>query len=131
MSRAPVGRASCLGGHQRVVTVSLDGELTSCAESRSIACTRLVGVGSDVVVRVGLLALLTTFVVSAATIAAFAGVCPMLLLLLLLTLTREIPRGSALLLRSSMLEDIFGALVRSHFKSAGLLLVLQLVVQRL
>jgi hypothetical protein len=78
-----------------------------------------------------LLALLTTFVVSAATIAAFAGVCPMLLLLLLLTLTREIPRGSALLLRSSMLEDIFGALVRSHFKSAGLLLVLQLVVQRL
>lgn len=114
-------------------------KLTRCINSRTIAGTMLVH-HSSILVRVGLLitlrprvrALLTTFPAAAATVAA--TVDAWLMLMMMLTLAIKTLRGNAmlrLLLRPSLHEDIFGALISSDFESPGLLLVLQLVIKGL
>lgn len=96
---------------------------------------------SSILVRIGLLitlrprvALLTTFPAAAATVAATVDAWLMLMLMMMLTLAIKTLRGNAmlrLLLRPSLHEDIFGALISSDFESPGLLLVLQLVIKGL
>lgn len=114
-------------------------KLTRCINSRTIAGTMLVH-HSSILVRIGLLitlrprvrALLTTFPAAAATVAA--TVDAWLMLMMMLTLAIRTLRGNAmlrLLLRPSLHEDIFGALISSDFESPGLLLVLQLVIKGL
>lgn len=114
-------------------------KLTRCINSRTIAGAMLVH-HSSILVRVGLLitlrprvrALLTTFPAAAATVAA--TVDAWLMLMMMLTLAIKTLRGNAmlrLLLRPSLHEDIFGALISSDFESPGLLLVLQLIIKGL
>lgn len=114
-------------------------KLTRCVNSRTIAGTMLVH-HSSILVRIGLLitlrprvrALLTTFPAAAATVAATMDAW--LMLMMMLTLAIRTLRGNAmlrLLLRPSLHEDIFGALISSDFESPGLLLVLQLIIKGL
>lgn len=114
-------------------------KLTRCINSRTIAGTMLVH-HSSILVRVCLLitlrprvrALLTTFPAAAATVAA--TVDAWLMLMMMLTLAIRTLRGNAmlrLLLRPSLHNDIFGALISGDFESPGLLLVLQLIIKGL